>query len=224
MLRMKTKLCLVFIAVVLVLPMSAFATPIGTVNMQIGYTSPNINVNGTTYYGDYDATLKTDISGIFANGFEHEVFCTENAELKDNPTDYDIYKIAGINGSLAQGSTIDLQAILTEATWYANWFLNVSNQSDAAKGTAQLAIWNAIGWANSTNPLANEYASATDKDAYINDWYLAVSPANDGPIEIGQVGQNYLVKASPVPEPATMVLLGFGILGMAGVRRKQKQL
>lgn len=203
------------------LPLNVFAVPLGTVNMKINYSTPIVNVNGTNYYGDYDAVLNTDASGIFDNGFYGEVFCTENADLRENPTDYDIYKIQGINSDLEDGQNIDLEAMLAEATWYANWFLN--NQNDDNKGLAQYAIWHAIGWANSTNDLYDDYLAADDQNAYISDWYLAVSPGDGGAINIGEIGQNYLIKApAPVPEPATIVLLATGLLGALGFRKRQK--
>jgi len=68
------------------------------------------------------------------------------------------------------------------------------------------------------------YSDANNGIFYIN------PPSDSGMIEVANVGENIigsnwtatLASSNPVPEPATMVLFGFGILGLAGVSRKKK--
>jgi hypothetical protein len=60
-----------------------------------------------------------------------------------------------------------------------------------------------------------------------NDWgntvyFIVWALYNDFKVDsIRAVGEyTPLVSPSPVPEPSTMLLLGFGIIGLAGIRRK----
>ncbi len=144
--------------------------------------------------------------------------------MKDAAHDYDFYRIDGVWNMVDDiGADIsdDWYEKLKQATWYANWFMK-SDQSDVNKKTAQVAIWNAIGFADDDdNELLTAFTYANDKDAYVSNWLFAVSPANGGQsITIPEYGQNYLV-AAPVPEPATMLLFGIGLLSLAGISRKK---
>jgi len=208
--KMKKLIYSILITAFSILPITASATYISTEYMDVDASGLTWN----NYYADYDAKVNPF-------GGSTEVFCVENANMDGTNVQYDFYTIGddladfGVNDSWL--------AALTQATWYANWFLN-SDQTEQNKKDAQVAAWYAIGFNSTANYLVDRFNEATDQAAYASNWLLAVNPAlgQAGTIQMGQIGQNYLVNApAPVPEPSTMLLLGSGLLGLAYYRRRK---
>ena len=216
----------------LLLALNASADSIGVANLNIAGSSPNVTVtlNGTRYWaGDYDIIAgSNNLVNLGLKLNSHEVFCTENANLIQALTPYAFYRIDSTLKTNYSGGDPAYLAKLTEATWLAN---SGYDGNENQKAISQLAIWNVMfgavaqTFSTEVGNLLDSYNNATTtiQNKYVNDWLLAVSPATtSGEIEIGRDGQNFLVKASPVPEPATMLLFGAGVAGLAAVVRRKR--
>jgi hypothetical protein len=65
-----------------------------------------------------------------------------------------------------------------------------------------------------------QYIIATDKDAYINDWAVAVSPGDGSPIVWNEVGQNFLIHINS-PEVTTFIYFCMGLLSLSWIGRRK---
>lgn len=160
----------------------------------------------TGYAGEFTVSLYDDLLGW---GGSQSAFCVD------------------LNSTISQ-KTYDIDSLLAPAPVSIAWLMDTyAPTSSTTSGAAlQSAIWSALygGDFSLNGPLDvtrlyNRYMDALG-NATIDAEYLL---SNYSIVNMNGV-QNILVQTSssaPVPEPATMVLLGAGLLGLAGVGRKK---
>lgn len=117
-----------------------------------------------------------------------------------------------LNTPVGQGGALDLQ------TWTFDGLI-LGVMSDIL-GTLEAASNDLLGWHDTTYP-----GSFICRGMEGDDWYEVDGNTIQVRMGVNEPGDwiRVVTAANPIPEPGTMLLIGLGLIGFAGLRRKLKK-